>query len=206
MTGPARHRIMSTCCVGCGGFVVDTIKKAGWRVEGGGGTRRGSETCDRPSWKPRGSISDKTHRPRHLQGTAVPAGTLPSRASRHRLTLCASLSLPSSKVLLFSRFTPTTPLSNQTGCQKKNPPICPEHSPVLYQTCQYIRAKYQRNTNSRTIRITHAVPVPDGKHVHQQNRNRNTNTRHPPSPTPASQCRTNYIHSMKYLHAPSPRV
>lgn len=189
---------MSTCCVGCGGFVVDTIKRrgGGWR-----GTRRGSETCDRPSWKPRGSISDKTHRPRHLQGTAVPAGTLPSRASRHRP------SLSSSKVLLSSRFKPTTPLSNQTGCQKKNPPICPEHSPVLYQTCQYIRAKYQRNTNSRTIRITHASsPRRQTCSPTEQNRNRNTNPRHRPSPTPASQCRTNCIHHMKYLHAPSPRV
>lgn len=180
-------------------------------VEGGGGTRRGSETCDRPSWKPRGSISDKTHRPRHLQGTGVPAGTLPSRASRHRLTLCASLFFQGPLRSLLSFHTNHTPathqqlLSSQTGCQKKNSPICPEHSPVLYQTRQYIQAKYQRNTNSRIARMTpFQSPTTN---MSPTEHNRNISPRHRPSPTPASQCRTNCIHSnMKYLHAPSPRV
>lgn len=135
------------------------------------------------------------------KGPPYLAGTLPSRASRHRLTLCASLS--SSKVSLsplVSHTTPTTPLQPNRLPKKElahMPGTFPVAIPNLLIYPGEIPTKYQGNTNSRIARITHAVPIPDDKHVTNRTEQKH---KHQPTASPITNSRVaiqNQLHSFQ---------
>lgn len=125
------------------------------------------------------------------KGPPYLAGTLPSRASRHRLTLCASVPLFFQGLARIPfHTTPTTTPLRPNWLPKKDPPHMPGTFPGAIPDLSIypgeIPTKYPRNTNSRIARITHAVPITDDKHVTNRTEQKH---KHQPTASPITNSR-----------------